>query len=112
LRQLRSTHAPLLFTSFFAVAELAYAFVGHSVLAYPSGRVTDRAERALVRVGYATVLAFPLAVLLFYDATRPLISLDPLAPERLPLVVGDGGCVEFLQKGFVVAFYGVLATLF
>ena len=112
LRQLRYSHDPLVFTVFFALGDLAYALVPHSVLAYPSGRVTDRAERALVRVGYATVLAFPLAVLLFYDATRPLISLDPLPRESLLLVVGDGGVVEFLQKGFVVAFYGVLATLF
>jgi len=112
LRQLRYSHDPLVFTVFFVLGDLGYALVGHSVLAYPSGRVTDRAERALVRAGYATVLAFPLAVLLLYDATRPLISFDPTTRESLLLVAGNAGVVELLQKGFVVAFYGVLATLF
>ena len=111
-RQLRYEHDPLVFTIFFALGELSYALVGHSVLAYPTGRVTDRAERALVKAGYAAVLAFPLAILLFYDASRPLLFFDPTRRESLLLVAGDADVVEFLQKSFVVVLYGVLATLF
>jgi signal transduction histidine kinase len=110
-RQLRYSHDALLFTVFFALGDLSYALVGHSALAYPSGRVTRRAERAIVVAGYATVLAFPLAVLLFYGGS-PLIGFDPLPRESLLLVHGSAGTVEFLQKAFVVVFYGVLAAAF
>jgi signal transduction histidine kinase len=112
LRQLRYDHDPLLFTGFFALGDLSYALVGHSVLAYPTGRVTDRAERALVKAGYAAVLVFPLAILVFYDATRPLLFFDPTPRESLFLLTGDAEVVEFLQKSFVVVLYGVLASLF
>jgi signal transduction histidine kinase len=111
-RQLRYSHDALLFTVFFALGDLSYALVGHSALAYPSGRVARRAERVIVAAGYATVLAFPLAVLLFYDGSRPLIGFDPLPRESLLLVHGSAGAVEFLQKAFVVVFNGVLAAAF
>jgi signal transduction histidine kinase len=112
LRQLRYSHDPILFTTFFALGDLGYALIGHSVFAYPSGRMTGRAERALVLAGYATVLVFPIATLLFYDATEPLLFFDPTPRESLLLVSGNAGVVEFLQKGLVVVLYGVLATLF
>jgi signal transduction histidine kinase len=112
LRQLRYDHDPLVFTVFFLLGDLSYALVGHSVLAYPTGRVVDRAERALVKAGYVAVLVFPLGVLLFYDASRQLLFFDPTPRESLLLVAGDADVVEFLQKSFVVVFYGVLASLF
>jgi signal transduction histidine kinase len=110
-RQLRYSHDPLLFTAFFALGHLGYGLVAHSVLAYPSGYVTDRYERALVKVGYAAVFAFPLAVLLFYDGTWALNEF-PTPRESLVAVTGDEGLVKALQKSFVVVFYGILATLF
>ena len=110
LRQIRYSHDPLLFTVFFALGSLGYAFVAHSVLAYPSGHVLDRYERALVKVGYAVVFGFPLAVLLFYDGTWALNEF-PTPRESLLIVTGDEGVVEALQRAFVVVFYGVLATL-
>lgn len=111
LRQLRYSHDPAVFTFFFAVGDLSYALVGHAALAYPSGRVVDRAERRLIKAGYAAVLAFPLAILLFYDGSRPLLFFDPTPRESLLLLAGNADAVEFLQKSFVVVFYGVLATL-
>jgi signal transduction histidine kinase len=116
-RQLRYSQDPVLFTTFFALGDLPYALVGHSVLAYPFGRVRDRAERVLIRAGYATVLAFPLAVLLFYehDPARQLLGYNPanLAPrDSLLTLFPSADAVELLQKGFVVVFYGVVATLF
>jgi signal transduction histidine kinase len=110
-RQLRYSHDPVLFTVFFALGDLSYALVGHSVLAYPSGRLTDRFERAVVAIAYPVVLAFPLAVLLFYDATRPLIQFDPTPRESLLLVSGSADAVELLQKSFVLVFYGGLASV-
>jgi signal transduction histidine kinase len=112
LRQLRYSHDPLVFTVFFALSELSYALVAHSVLAYPSGRVVGRPERALVKVGYASMLLFPLAILLFYEASRPLRFLDRTAPESLLQVRPDGALAVDLQEAFVVFVWGVLATCF
>jgi signal transduction histidine kinase len=112
LRQLRYSHDPLVFTVFFAVGEVGYALAAHSVLAYPSGRTYGRAERALVKVGYAAMLLFPLAILLVYDGTRPLRFMDPAPRESLIVVAGDGDLALLLQKIFVVFVWGVLATVF
>jgi signal transduction histidine kinase len=112
LRQLRYSHDALLFTTFFALGDIGYALVGHSVLAYPTGRVTDRFERLLVKVGYATVLVFPIATLLFYDGSAPLIAFDPLPRESLVLVWGNADLVQALQKTLLVVLYGVLSVLF
>jgi len=112
LRQLRYSHDPVLFTVFFALSELSYALVAHSVLAYPSGRVVGRPERALVKVGYASMLLFPLAILLVFDATRPLRFLDPTPRDSLLLVWANGALAVDLQKAFVVFVWGVLATCF
>lgn len=110
VRQLRYSHDPLVFTVFFALGNLGYGLVAHSVLAYPSGRVADRYERALVKVGYAVVFGFPLAMLLFYDGAWALNEF-PTPHESLLFVTGDDGVVRALQKAFVIVFYGVLATL-
>jgi signal transduction histidine kinase len=112
LRQLRYSHDPALFSAFFALGDVGFALVGHSILAYPSGRVTDRAERALVGAGYVVALVFPVAALLFYDGSRPLLFYDPSPRESLLLVHGSADAVEFLQKAQIVLFFGVLATLF
>jgi signal transduction histidine kinase len=111
LRQLRYSETALVFTVFYALGNVGYALVPHSVLAYPSGRIVDRGERALVKAGYAVVLAFPLAILLFYDETRALLEY-PTPRESLLLVTGAPELAEVLQKAFVVAFFGVLATLY
>jgi signal transduction histidine kinase len=112
LRQLRYSHDPLLFTTFFALGDVGYALVAHSVFAYPTGRVTDRAERALLKAAYATALAFPLVALFFYDASRQLLFFDPTPRESLLLVAGDADLVELLQKSQVVLLFGVLAAVF
>ncbi len=112
LRQLRYSHDPAVFTVFFALGDLSYALVGHAALAYPAGRVIDRAERAVVMAGYAVVVTFPLAILLFYDGTRPLLFFDPTPRESLLLVAGNAEVVEFLQKSLVLVLYGALATVF
>jgi signal transduction histidine kinase len=111
-RQLRYSDDALLFTVFFALGELGYAIAGHSALAYPSGRVTDRAERALVVAGYSTALVFPTLAVLFHGANTALLEFGPLSPKSSVLITADTHAVELLQKTETVLFYGVLATLF
>jgi signal transduction histidine kinase len=112
LRQLRYSHDPLTFTVFFALGEVAYGLVAHSALSYPTGRLTGLAERALVVTGYALALVVPIAVLLFYDGSEPLLFFDPTPRESLLLVDGNVRAVELLQKSFVILVFGLLATIF
>ena len=109
-RQLRYSDETLLFTLFFVLGDLCYAVIGHSVLAYPSGRVKDRAERALVLAGYTTVLLFPLLTALFYGDTRSFI--DGVRRDSAINVVDSPHAVELLQKTEIVVFFGVFAALF
>jgi signal transduction histidine kinase len=111
-RQFRYSFDPWLFTIFFVLGELPYALIPHSVLAYPTGRVVDRAERALVKVGYATAFTVPLVILLFYDGSRPLLFYSSRPHDNLILIHGSAGTVEALQKTLVVLYFGVLATVF
>jgi signal transduction histidine kinase len=112
LRQFRYSQDPLAFTTFFLLGELPYALFANAVLAYPSGRVTDRLEQAFLRVTYVVVVAFPLAILLFYDGTERLRYFDPLPRESLLLLVGDASLVRGLQSVYAVLVYGVIASTF
>ena len=110
-RQFRYSHDPLAFTAFLALGEVCYALIAHVALAYPSGRVTDRLERAYLAVAYTTALVFPLAILLFYDGTEKLRYFDPLPRESLLVVHGDADVVGLLQDAYAILAYGVLASL-
>jgi signal transduction histidine kinase len=112
LRQFRYSQDPLAFTTFFLLGELPYALFVNAVLAYPSGRVTDRLERVFLRVTYAAVIAFPLAILFFYDGTKRLRYFDPRPRESLLLVHGDADVVKALQSTYAVLVYGVIASTF
>ena len=117
-RQLRYSDDALVFTVFFMLGDLAYALVGHAALAYPTGRVVDRWERALVIAGYTTVLVFPPLTALFYDGSGCrklagcLIGFDPIPRDSLVNVTSNAHVVELLQKTQIVVFFGILASLF
>jgi signal transduction histidine kinase len=114
-RQLRYSQDALVFTVFFMLGDTGYALVGHTTLAYPSGRVTDRFERALVIAGYTTALVFPPLAALFFVYTGPqdaMLQFDPLPRDSLISVTGNAHVVELLQKTQIVIFFGILATLF
>ena len=110
LRQLRYSHDSAIFTTFFVIGELAYWIVAIAVFAYPSGRVTDRWEKLLLRVGVGVTFAFSIAILLLYDGTRTLRFFDPSHRESAIVVYGDSGAAIAVQKAFVIVVWGVLAT--
>jgi signal transduction histidine kinase len=112
LRQLRYSVDGLAFTVFFLLGDLGYALVAHTALAYPTGVVVDRAERWLVRVGYATVLVFPFLVLLFYGGTGPLIQYSFLPEKSVLLLSANADAVRQIQTTYIVVFYGILASVF
>jgi len=110
LRQLRYSHDSFLFSVFFVVGELSYWTVAQAVFAYPSGRTTDRAERALIKVGYAVTFVFTVAILVFYDGSKPLRFFDPTRRDSLINIAGHGDVAVTLQKAFVISVWGVLAA--
>jgi signal transduction histidine kinase len=112
LRPLRYSFDPLTFTVFYGLGDLAYALFAHAVLAYPTGRVTDRLERAFLMVVYPVVLLFPFAVLLLYDGSAPLRYFDPRPHKSLLLVSGNAELVLRLQQTYAVVAYGLLAAAF
>ena len=111
-RQFRFSHDDLAFTAFFLVGELGYALFAHVTFAYPFGRVSDRLERTFLWVAYVVAIAFPLAILLFYEGTERLRYLDSFPRENLLLVSENAEAVDFLQDAFGVVAYGVLGTVF
>jgi signal transduction histidine kinase len=86
--------------------------VAHSALAYPWGHVRDRAERLFLKATYVTVLAFPIAILLFHDGQTPLRYFDPYPRESLISLTGDPGITSLLEDAYAVIAYGLLAAAF
>jgi signal transduction histidine kinase len=111
-RQFRYSHDELAFTLFFLVGEIGFALLVPVAFSYPLGRITDRFERALSRIALAVAIAFPFAILFFYDGSRRLQYFDPEPRESLLLVSGNAEVVEALQSAFVIVAYGILGTLF
>ena len=111
-RQFRFTHDDLAFPLFFLLGELSWALFAHVTFAYPYGSVSDRIERAFLRVAYVVAIAFPLAILLFYGGTERLRYLDPFPRENFLLVSESTRAVDFLQDAFGFTAYGVLAATF
>jgi signal transduction histidine kinase len=110
-RQLRYSEDALLFTVFFLLGDLCFALAGHAILSYPTGRVEGRWPRRLVIAGYATVVVFPLAVLLLHGTQSKMIQI-PVPRRSLLLVADHAHTVMVLQKTQTAIFYGVLASLF
>jgi signal transduction histidine kinase len=100
----------LMFTLGYALSQLNVALFGHVALAYPSGRVTDRLERAFVAAAYAFAAVMPLATLHVYDGSG--LRYNPPGPESLLLVHAHPGIAHQLDRTFVLGGYGVLAALF
>jgi signal transduction histidine kinase len=111
-RQLRYSDEALPFTIFFVLGDIGYALVAYSALAYPSGRVTDRAERALVVAGFTAALVFPLSAALVYGGGGGLTGFGGLSRDSLVNVTSSPHAVELLQKSETVVFFGVLAAVF
>jgi signal transduction histidine kinase len=112
LRQFRYSFDPLAFTTFYLLGEVPFALFTHAVLAYPTGRVTDRLERLFLRIAYPVVVVFPLTILLVYDGTSRLSQFDPRPHESLLLVSGSSGAALRLQEAYAVVAYGLLAAGF
>jgi signal transduction histidine kinase len=111
-RQLRYSDDAVTFTVFFLIGDLGYVIVAHSVLAYPSGRLTGRIETRLVKAGYVVAGIFPLLILGLHDKDGRLRQFNPFPRRSLIDVSGHDGLARGVQSAFLVTLYGVFATLF
>ena len=102
-RQFRYSHDDLAFTVFFLIGELGYALVAHVAFAYPSGRVTDRLERAFLcgRVRRRDRVPARDPARSTTGARGSATSIRSRA-RASSLVAGDGGVVDFLQDAYAV----------
>ena len=110
--QFRYAHNPFVFTLCFLLGELGYALYSHVALAYPSGRVTNRAGRVFLGFAYAVAIVFPLAIMLVYDANHHLRFFDPTRREGLIVVYSDADLTRAFQNVYAVTAYGALAAVF
>jgi len=100
----------LMFTLGYALSQLNVALFAHVTLAYPTGRVTDRLERAFVAAAYAFAAVMPLATLLVYDGSG--LRYIPPGPESLLLIQAHTSIAHHLDRTFVLGGYGVLTAIF
>jgi signal transduction histidine kinase len=70
--QLSASDSDLLFTIGIALDGLFVAIVGHLLVAFPTGRLQTRAERAVALSAYVTVTVLQLPSLLFEEPGEPL----------------------------------------
>ncbi len=116
-RKLQYSHGSAQFTFGFLFGELGFtAAFAHAILAYPTGRLRTRFERVFIAAGYAVVVAFSLAQLLFWDPAQKCVwatdyCADP-RPHNLLLVHADAGVFAGIRDAYRFGIYGVLALVF
>ena len=74
---LQYSESEWVFTVGFLLGDLNLALFAHAVLAYPSGRILDRAERLFVVVGYVVALGFHTLLLLVFPDPRSPLTVTP-----------------------------------
>jgi signal transduction histidine kinase len=101
--EISASNDDLLFTIGIALDGLFVAVVGHLLLAFPTGRLQTRAERALVALSYVAVTVFQVPSLLFEE---------PEEPRNLLIVEADQGLSDALDAAqYAVAVVLVVASL-
>jgi signal transduction histidine kinase len=73
---------------------LAYGFLFHMLVAFPSGRIEGPFQRAIVVVGYFGTTVLQWAIVLFADTTRDEVCSD--CPENPLLAVDDQSVADVL----------------
>ena len=95
-------------------APLAFGLIAHLLLAFPSGRLETRAQRALALLAYIDVTVLQLVASLVTDPTAPATGC-PDCPASPLLVTGSGSlsaAVKSVQLlGAVVVLVGLVVVL-
>ncbi len=108
LTSLSASNSDLIFTAGMLVAGLFLVAAAHLVLAFPTGRLGGRLERALIVAGYALTFGAQLAWLLFTADC----GCGPNAPDNLLLVRDDPGVAQVIDTvGYALGLPLVLAVV-
>jgi signal transduction histidine kinase len=114
-RKLQYSHNAHIFTPAFLFAEvgLGSALI-HVVLAYPTGRLTNRVERWFVAAAYTASIAFPLAMLLVwkYPSSCAYYCGETFHERSTISIAPNQGVYEALDDVFRIGVYGVFAAVF
>jgi hypothetical protein len=93
-----------LFTIGFLVRDLPWVVFGHIVLAYPTGRLQRRRERAFAVAAYAIAVALPLAALLVHEPHPD----DEVAGASAIAAAPSADAFDALRAVEAIAVYGLL----
>jgi signal transduction histidine kinase len=105
LAPLPAASSPVIFTAGIVVGSLWGPLLAHALLSFPTGRLHNRRERALVIFAYAVVPLASVPAMLVADADV-VYSCDGPCPENLLLVEKDtalGETIEGVASGVVMA---------
>ncbi len=114
-RKLQYSHDSRIFTPAFVFAEIGLgAALIHVVLAYPSGRLSNRVERWFVAAAYTAAVSFPLAMLLVWDypASCAYYCGRTFHERSLISIAPNQGVFNMLDDVFRIGVYGVFAAMF
>jgi signal transduction histidine kinase len=115
-RKLQYSHDPDVFTAGFVLGEVGLiAAWAHVVMAYPSGRLSSRVERWFVVGAYAAVIAFPVAMLVFYDNNTmrcPYRTCHSQWPDSLMSFAPSKDAFDIVQDVYKAGVYGLLTVIF
>jgi signal transduction histidine kinase len=105
LAPLPAASNPVIFTAGIVVGSLWGPLLAHALLSFPTGRLRNRRERALVMFAYAVVPLASVPALLVADA-EVVYTCDGPCPENVLLVDKDtalGEAIERVASGVVMA---------
>jgi signal transduction histidine kinase len=105
LAPLPAASSPVIFTAGIVVGSLWGPLLAHALLSFPTGRLRNRRERALVIFAYAVVPLASVPAMLVADADV-VYSCDGPCPENMLLVEKDtalGETIEGVASGVVMA---------
>jgi signal transduction histidine kinase len=105
LAPLPAASNPVIFTAGIVVGSLWGPLLAHALLSFPTGRLRNRRERALVMFAYAVVPLASIPALLVADA-EVVYTCDGPCPENVLLVEKDtalGEAIERVASGVVMA---------
>ena len=105
LAPLPAASSPVIFTAGIVVGALWGPLLAHALLSFPTGRLRNRRERALVMFAYAVVPLASVPALLVADADV-VYTCDGPCPENVLLIEKDtalGEAIEGVASGVVMA---------
>ncbi|HET9737179.1 MAG TPA: sensor histidine kinase [Solirubrobacteraceae bacterium] len=105
LAPLPAASSPVVFTAGIVVGSLWGPLLAHALLSFPTGRLRNRRERALVMFAYAVVPLASVPALLVSDADV-VYTCDGPCPENVLLVEKDtalGEAIEGVASSIVMA---------